>query len=178
VAVDAVLAVDEAVGGMAVHAVIEELALEVIEPVDAGAIMFEAVAVHTVLAEVRVHDQVAVLRGAGVVDIIAVLQFALHIEGEGGYGALELPQLLEKRPVEIDVAPVRERVPTVAMPALTTVVRNAALRRKLREGPFLTEPAGAWREIEFVAEREPAPLAAVGAEGGRGESAFPSCEHR
>jgi len=178
VAVDAVLAVREAVGAVTVHAVVQKFALEVVEAVHARSVVLEAVAVHAVLAEVRVHDEVAVLAAPGVVNVIAVLQFALHVEREGGDRALECRELFKERSGEIYLAPVRECVPFVAVPALVAVIGDRARLGKLRESSLSAEAARAGIQIKFIAERKAPLLPAVRAERRCGDGVLRSADHR
>ena len=82
----------------------------------------------------------------------------------------------KERPGEINLAPVRERVPLVAVPALAAVVGDSARLGELRQGPLFAEPAGAGIQIEFIAEREAPLLPAVRAERRRGNRVFRSAD--
>jgi hypothetical protein len=81
-AVLAVLTSDETVRVMHVHAVVAVLTMEIVKSVDAEEIILEAVPVVTIFAKIRVHDEVAILRGTGVVDVVGIDERPLNVERE------------------------------------------------------------------------------------------------
>ena len=71
--VQALLAPSQIVSTVTIDTVVEQFGLEVVETIDTRRALFAAVDVHAVLAEVCVHDQVAVLCKTCVVNVFRVL---------------------------------------------------------------------------------------------------------
>jgi hypothetical protein len=124
VAVTTVLRADKTVAAVAVNAVIAELTVEVIEAIDTRFVLLEAIPVHAILAEVCMHDEVAVLGRTSKMNVVAVHECPLHVESEGRHTRFQSSELIEEGMREVDLLAVGAWIPPIAVPALPTVDRE------------------------------------------------------
>lgn len=121
----------EIVAAVAVDAVVEEFRVQVVETINTGFILLEAVAVVAVLTKIRMHDEIAVLAGTGVVDVIGVDERPLDVERERRHFPTQSIQLFKERLRKIERSTIGMRIPSIAMPAVPTVDRLLEWRRML-----------------------------------------------
>lgn len=154
---------------MNVHAVVAEFAVEVIEPIHAEVILFKPISVVAILTEICVHQQIAVLAGAGEVNVITVLVVPLNVQCHGRNLLLDLSNLFEKGAREIDVLSVITRIPLITIPTFPAVVGLVQVRCILRKRFPLTHATFSGVQIALVTECQPALLSAIRTVSGRGD---------
>ena len=162
-AIDAVLATPQSIAVMDVDAVITELTVKIVKTVDARDVLFESIAVHTVLTEIGMAKEIAILARPSEVDVVRVLDLSLDIERHCGYPHFEFSNLRKDRPSAIDLLSKPARIPPITVPTLTTVIGFTQIRGILRQRPLAAEAALPSIEIHFVVLTQPSLLAAIGA---------------
>jgi hypothetical protein len=137
------------------------IAVEVVEAVNTVSIVLKAVAVITVFAKVRVHDQIAVLAGACIVYVFGILRFPINVQVLIGNRGKELPHLLEERPMKIHGFPVLQRIPFITQVTLPAVNRKRMIGLEFRNNVLPAHATGIAEEREFITNQQPALLPAI-----------------
>lgn len=100
------LRTDESVTPMDINAVVAEFAMKIVKTIHASNILLESVTIVAILAEIRMHDEVAIFRGTSKVNIFTVDKRPLHITSLRRNDLLQCSELLEERLIKINVPPI------------------------------------------------------------------------
>ena len=135
--------------------------MQIVKPVHTKQIFLESIPVITVLTEIRVHDEIAIFRPPGQMNIVRIHALALTIQSQTRTRIPKLSQLLKKRPPKVELPPIIPRIPLVAMPTLPTINQLLAMRRKRTQSGLLAKTTLAWIQISLIAPGNPPLLSAL-----------------
>ena len=116
---------------MNVDAVVAQLTAEIVESINARGVFLESIAEVAILTIISMHDQVAILRESGVVDVLGIHNSPLYKKILGRYCLPELLHLREDRSREIYIPTIGAWIPPVTVPTFSAVDGFPVLRRML-----------------------------------------------
>jgi hypothetical protein len=81
---------------MDVYTVVAEFAVQVVEAIHTVVILLKAIPVVTILTEICVHQQIAVLTRASEVNVVTILIITLNVQCHRGNAVLQFSNLLKE----------------------------------------------------------------------------------
>ena len=162
---------------MAINAFVAQLVVDAEVHVQAITALGRAAAILAALVEIAIEDQMAILIGAGQIDIRRVL-IAPAKQRLKRHDLKKFSDLIDKRTIQVNLAAICQGIPFIRVPQFGFVNRAVGGLRIHRDDLFTGQIAAAAVESAFVPETKSSPLAIRGTKGRPGEGDFNSAENR